>query len=65
MIKLKANCCDGKYNSYDIHFTSLCDNKCAHCIDAKYEGKHIPKPDPKAIAKTVIEGPAQLEDVLR
>ena len=64
MFKLMANCCDGKYNSYDIHFTSLCDNKCAHCIDACYEGKHFPKPNPKAIAKTVIEAPEKLEDVL-
>lgn len=64
MIKLKANCCDGKYNSYDIHFTSLCDNKCKHCIDACYEGKNIPKPNPKEIAKTIINGPKELEDVL-
>lgn len=64
MIKLKANCCDGKYNSYDVHFTSLCDNKCKHCIDACYEGKNIAKPNPQEIAKTIIEGPKELEDVL-
>ena len=64
MIDFKANCCDGKYNSYDIHFTSLCDNKCAHCVDNCYEGKHIPKPNPEAIAKTIISAPKELEDIL-
>lgn len=36
----KRNCCDGIYNSFDVHFTSACDNKCGHCIDSKYEGLH-------------------------
>lgn len=30
-MKRKRNCCDGIYNSFDVHFTSACDNKCAHC----------------------------------
>ena len=25
-MNLKCNCCDGIYNSLDIHFTSACDN---------------------------------------
>lgn len=35
-MKLKCNCCDGIYNSFDVHFTSACDNKCAHCVDGCY-----------------------------
>ena len=63
-MKIKCNCCDGIYNSYDVHFTSLCDNKCAHCVDQCYEGKHIVKPDSHSIAKTIIENKEGLEDVL-
>ena len=37
-MKLNCNCCDGIYNSFDVHFTSACDNKCAHCIDGKFNG---------------------------
>lgn len=58
------NCCDGIYNSFDVHFTSVCDNKCAHCIDEKYEGFNIKKPDINAIAKTVIENKEGYDDVL-
>lgn len=32
MIKLKCNCCDVVYNSFDVHFISACDNNCRHCI---------------------------------
>ena len=32
-MKLNCNCCDGIYNSFDVHFTSACDNRCAHCVD--------------------------------
>ena len=32
-MKLKCNCCDGVYNTVDIHFTSKCDNNCSFCID--------------------------------
>lgn len=63
-MKLKCNCCDGIYNSFDIHFTSACDNKCAHCVDNCYEGKNILKPDVNAIAKTIIENSDGLDDVL-
>lgn len=60
----KRNCCDGIYNSFDIHFTSACDNRCGHCIDSKYEGLHISKPDVDAIAKTIIENQEDFDDVL-
>lgn len=60
----KRNCCDGIYNSFDVHFTSACDNKCGHCIDSKYEGLHISKPDVDAISKTIIENQEDFDDVL-
>lgn len=55
MALFRNNCCDGIYNSIDVHFTSLCDNKCAHCIDKKFAGLNINRPNPKAIAETIIE----------
>lgn len=58
------NCCDGKYNSFDVHFTSLCDNKCAHCVDQCYEGLHIAKPDVKKIADTIVSNSEGVDDVL-
>lgn len=64
MSLFKTNCCDGIYNSIDVHFTSLCDNRCAHCIDCKYQGLNIPKPNPKAIAETIIKQADKCEDVL-
>ena len=60
----KRNCCDGLYNSFDIHFTSACDNKCAHCIDSKYQGIGIIKPDVAAISKTIIDNKVGYDDVL-
>ena len=48
------NCCDGLYNSFDVHFTSVCDNKCNHCIDLKYNGFGIKKPDVDSIVNTII-----------
>lgn len=60
----KRNCCDGIYNSIDVHFTSGCDNKCAHCIDMKYEGLGIKKPDIIAISKTIIDNKEGFDDVL-
>ena len=62
-MKIK-NCCDGAYNSFDVHFTSLCDNRCAHCVDNCYEGLHIAKPDSEAIIKTILENKAGVDDVL-
>ena len=58
------NCCDGIYNSVDVHFTSACDNKCAHCIDNRYQGTGICKPDVDAIAKTIIKNEDKYDDVL-
>ena len=58
------NCCDGLYNSFDVHFTSTCDNKCAHCIDLKYEGFGIQKPDVQAIVNTIIANQTGYDDVL-
>lgn len=64
MSLFKKNCCDGIYNSFDVHFTSACDNKCAHCIDLKYSGFGIKKPNVDAIVKTVIESSEGYDDVL-
>lgn len=61
---LKCNCCDGVYNSFDVHFTSLCDNKCKHCIDNCYNGLNINKPDVDAIVKTIVTNSEGLDDVL-
>jgi pyruvate-formate lyase-activating enzyme len=64
-MKLKVNCCDGVYNSFDVHFTKACDNKCAHCIDMKYGGVGgVGRPDADAIANKVIENAHTLDDVL-
>lgn len=58
------NCCDGIYNSFDVHFTSACDNKCKHCIDLKYNGTGINKPDVNAISNTIIMNQKGYDDVL-
>lgn len=63
-MKLKCNCCDGVYNSFDIHFTSACDNKCAHCIDGCYKGLHINRPDVEAIVRTIVNNKEGYDDVL-
>jgi hypothetical protein len=63
-MKLLCNCCDGLYNSFDVHFTSACDNRCAHCIDTRYAGKGISQPDPDAIIKTILENQDGFDDVL-
>jgi organic radical activating enzyme len=60
----KKNCCDGIYNSFDIHFTSACDNNCAHCVDKKYQGFGINKPDVNAIVKTIVDNQSGYDDVL-
>lgn len=63
-MKLKCNCCDGVYNSFDVHFTSACPFNCAHCIDKKYSGLGIAKPDVDAIVKTVVENQYGVDDIL-
>ncbi len=60
----KKNCCDGIYNSLDVHFTSACDNDCAHCVDKKYDGLNINKPDVEKISNSVIENSKDYDDVL-
>ncbi len=60
----KRNCCDGLYNSFDVHFTSACDNKCSHCIDLKYNGFGINKPNVNEIVKTIINNQNGYDDVL-
>jgi organic radical activating enzyme len=61
---MKKNCCDGIYNSFDVHFTSACDNKCSHCIDQKYDGLGIKIPNVDAISKTIIDNQNGYDDVL-
>lgn len=63
-MKRKCNCCDGIYNSFDVHFTSACDNNCRHCIDKCYNGMDISKPDVEAIVKTIVDNKVGLDDVL-
>ena len=63
-MKLKCNCCDGMYNSFDVHFTSACDNKCSHCVDNCYEGLQIIKPDIDKIVYTILKHKDELDDVL-
>lgn len=63
-MKLKCNCCDGVYNSFDVHFTSSCPFNCAHCIDKKYDGLGIVKPNIDAIVKTVAENQSGVDDIL-
>lgn len=58
------NCCDGIYNSFDIHFTSACDNNCAHCVDKIYNGIGIKKPDVNKILKTILDNQDGYDDVL-
>lgn len=60
----KVNCCDGLYNSFDIHFTSACDNRCKHCIDLKFDGLGINVPNVKAVANTIIKNQEGYDDVL-
>lgn len=63
-MKLNCNCCDGIYNSFDVHFTSACDNKCAHCIDRRFNGLGIVQPNVSAIVDTVVANAKGLDDVL-
>lgn len=51
MFDFKRNCCDGIYNSIDVHFTKACDNNCGFCIDKKYKGLGLDKPNVEEIVK--------------
>ena len=63
-MNLKCNCCDGRYNSFDVHFTKACDNDCAHCVDKCYAGIDQTAPDVDAIARTIIDNSKGFDDVL-
>lgn len=63
-MKLQCNCCDGIYNSFDVHFTSACDNKCAHCVDTHFNGMGLVKPNVPAIVETIVSKREGLDDVL-
>lgn len=63
-MKLFCNCCDGIYNSIDVHFTSLCDNRCAHCIDMRFHGVGARTPDVSAILSTIQRNMQNIDDVL-
>jgi len=63
-MKLRCNCCDGIYNSFDVHFTSACDNKCAHCVDTHFKGLGIIRPNISAIIETIVSKQKGLDDVL-
>jgi len=63
-MKLRCNCCDGIYNSLDVHFTSACDNKCSHCVDLCYKGLGIKRPNVSAIVKTILNNCNNIDDVL-
>lgn len=64
MFNFKRNCCDGIYNSIDVHFTKACDNDCGYCIDKKYNGMGYDKPNIKAITDKIIEISNRFDDVL-
>lgn len=63
-MKLTCNCCDGIYNSFDVHFTSVCDNKCKHCVDMRFSGMGVKRPDTTAIFNTILDNCEGLDDVL-
>lgn len=58
------NCCDGIYNSIDVHFTRLCDNDCGFCIDKKYAGVGNTTPDVKKIVDMITHISGEFDDVL-
>lgn len=64
MKMFNRNCCDGIYNSIDVHFTRLCDNKCGFCIDKKYEGVGNTTPDVDKIVQKIIDISGEFDDVL-
>lgn len=63
-MNFNVNCCDGIYNSIDIHFTRLCDNKCSFCIDKKYRGIDNKKPNVTALVNKIVEIQDKYDDVL-
>jgi len=64
MLIKNNNCCDGIYNSLDVHFTSACDNKCAHCIDMRFHGVGAKRPDTAKIIQTILDNQEGVDDIL-
>ena len=64
MLKLNCNCCDGIFNTIDVHFTKVCDNNCAHCVDKITPGIEVQKPNVKAITDEIISRADIVNDVL-
>lgn len=64
MIKMKCNCCDGIYNTFDVHFTKYCDNNCKHCVDKLGLGIDTKKPNVDNICESIIANKDKINDVL-
>lgn len=64
MMLFAKNCCDGAYKSYDVHFTKMCDNKCAFCVDKGSIEINKGKPDWRKIADSIIANQEGFDDVL-
>lgn len=64
MTLFAKNCCDGAYKSYDVHFTKMCDNKCAFCIDKGAIEINKGKPNWYKIAASIIANQKGFDDVL-
>lgn len=60
----RKNCCDGIYNSIDVHFTRLCDNNCSFCIDKQYVGVGNNTPNIDKIVETIVSNADKYDDVL-
>jgi len=60
----RRNCCDGIYNSFDVHFTNFCDNKCAHCVDRGAEFVGDGRPEWEKMADAIIANQKGFDDVL-
>ena len=60
----KCNTCDGIYSSFDIHFTSNCDNCCSYCIDSINRCHSSTIPDVDKIIDTIKKYQDGFDDVL-
>ena len=63
-MKILCNSCDNIHNSIDVHFTSICDNRCEHCIDRLPDCMKIDKPDVNKIFESIYENRDNMNDVL-
>lgn len=55
MIKYNVNTCDKIHDELMVHFTKVCENKCAFCIDAMNKGVEKQKPNVDIIFNTIKE----------